>query len=215
MTKANDTFQRARTDTQKEQRRRAILDAARARLAEVGFERFSMGPLAKAAGVSRSTLYLYFPTREELLYTLHLEALQAWHDAFFERAGRGIPVEATLAAFFDSAEATPFILETLPRVPTVLEQNISVACLIAGKRQNRAIAQAVMDHLAESLGVTEATAFGLLRGFLALLIGTTHGLRRPDVDMDALPEDVRQELIAMDPRGAFLEAGLWMVQGSR
>jgi AcrR family transcriptional regulator len=211
---AEDHFQRARTEDQKELRRQAILDAAHAHLIDVGFERFSMGPLARAAGVSRSTLYLYFPTREELLYTLHLQALHAWRDAFLGSVDTGMPTEPILAAFFDSAVRTPLILETLPRVPTVLEHNVSVACLVDGKRQNRAVAQSVIQTLAQAFGVTEPVAYELTRGLLALLIGTTHGLQRPDVDLEALPEDVQQDLAAMDPRGAFLQSALWLVRGA-
>ncbi len=173
-----------------------------------------MGPLARAAGVSRSTLYLYFPTREELLYTLHLEALHAWKDALFASTEPEMPTEAYLAAYFDTAQRTPLILQTLPRVPTVLERNLSAACLIDGKRQNRAIAVAVVEHMAQALGVSEQTAFGLTRGLLALLIGATHALQRPDVALESLPEDVQQDLAAMDPRAAFLEAGVWLVRGA-
>lgn len=213
-TDPEDSFQRARTDDQKEVRRQAIIEAARAHLAKVGFERFSMGPLAKAAGVARGTLYLYFPTREELLYTLHLEALHAWKDALFETTRPGMTTEAYLAAYFDAAQRTPLVLETLPRVPSVLERNLSMELLIDGKRQNRAIAVAVAEHMATTIGVSQPTAYGLLRGLLALLIGTTHALQRPDVSLETLPEDVQQDLAAMDPRAAFLEAGLWLVRGA-
>ena len=209
-----DGFQRARTDDQKEVRRQAILEAGRALLAEVGFERFSMVVLAKAAGVSRGTLYLYFPTREELLYTVHLGALHAWKDAFLESTEPGMTSEAFLAAYFDTAHQTPLVLQTLPRVPSVLERNVSVPCLVDGKRQNRAIVVAVAARMVKSLGVSEQTAYGLLRGLLALLIGTTHALQRPDVALEALPEDVQQDLAAMNPRAAFLEAGIWLVRGA-
>lgn len=209
-----DGFQRARTDDQKEVRRRAILQAAREHLVEVGFERFAMGPLARAAGVSRSALYLYFPTREELVYTLHLEALHAWKQALFESTEPGTTTEAYLAAYFDTAQRTPLILQTLPRVPTVLERNVSATCLIDGKRQNRVIAAEVVEHLAKAIGVSEQTAYGITRGLLALLIGATHGLQRPDVALETLPPDVQQDLAAMDPRGAFLEAGVWLIRGA-
>lgn len=212
---AEDSFQRARTEDQKEVRRQAILEAARTHLTEVGFERFSLGPLAKAAGVSRSTLYLYFPTREELLYTLHLEALNAWKERLFERTAPGMTAEAYLAAYFDTAQQTPLILQTLPQVPTVLERNLSTASLVDGKRQTRAIVMAVLEDMSRALGVSEPTAYGLSRGLLALLIGATHGLQRPDVDFASLPEDVRQDLAAMNPREAFLEAGVWLVEGAR
>lgn len=209
-----DGFQRARTDDQKEVRRRAILDAARAHLVEVGFDRFSMGAVAKKSGVARATLYLYFPTREELLYTLHLQALRSWADALLERVGPSATPETFLTAYFDTAHETPLILETLPRVPGVLERNVSVACLIDGKRQHREMGVEVAAHMQTALGVPESTAWGLLRGLLALLIGTTHALQRPDVDLEPLPEDVRDELAAMNPREAFLEAGLWLIRGA-
>ena len=57
-------------------------------------------------------------------------------------------------------------------------------------------------------------AYGLLRGLLALLIGTTHALQQPDIATETLPRDVQQDLAALDPRGAFLEAGLWLVRGA-
>lgn len=209
-----DGFQRARTDDQKEVRRRVILDAARAHLVEVGFDRFSMGAVAKSAGVARATLYLYFPTREELLYTLHLQALRAWADALLARVGPSATPETFLAAYFDTAHDTPLILETLPRVPSVLERNVSTACLIDGKRQHHAMGVEVAAHMRAALGVSEMTAWGLLRGLLALLIGTTHALQRPDVDLEPLPDDVREELAAMNPRAAFLEAGLWLIRGA-
>jgi AcrR family transcriptional regulator len=52
-------FRRARSEPEKERRRRDILAAARAQLAQVGVESFSMVPLAKETGVARGTLYLY------------------------------------------------------------------------------------------------------------------------------------------------------------
>ncbi len=209
-----DDFQRARSNGQKEARRRAILEAAHAHLTDVGFERFSMGPLAKAAGIARGTLYLYFPTREELLYTLHLEAMQAWKDAFLEALEPGMGPEACLAAYFDAAQRTPLVLQTLPRVPSVLERNVSAACLIDGKRLHRAIGVEVVGRLARVLQVSESTAYRLTRGLLALLIGTTHGLQRPDVPLEDLPDDVQQDLAMMDPRAAFLEAGRWLIRGA-
>ena len=207
-------FQRARTEDQKEARRLAILRAARAHLAETGFEKFSMAPLAKAAGVARGTLYLYFPTREELLYTLHLEALQAWADALLASIEPEMSAEACLAAYFDSAVRTPLVLETLPQVPSVLERNLSTELLIEGKRLNLAIGEVVAERMAGILGVSTHTASSLLRGLLALLIGTTYALQRPDVELAPLPDDVRQFLAAMDPRAAFIEAALWMVRGA-
>jgi AcrR family transcriptional regulator len=48
-------------------RRRRILDGARAAFLRFGFERASMADIAAGAGVSRTALYHYFPGKEEVL----------------------------------------------------------------------------------------------------------------------------------------------------
>ena len=54
----------------------AILEATRRVIAERGPERFTMSAIATAAGVSRPTLYRWFPTKDALLaaLTAHEEA---------------------------------------------------------------------------------------------------------------------------------------------
>src|SRR5689334_5409477 len=73
-------MRRARKEEDKELRRRAILDAARTLFAERGVVGFAMGEVAERAGLSRATLYLYWPTREELLLAVLEELLWQWLD---------------------------------------------------------------------------------------------------------------------------------------
>src|SRR5579872_2689987 len=47
-------------------KRRQILDGARAVFLAQGFDAASMGEIARAAGVSKGTLYVYFKHKEEL-----------------------------------------------------------------------------------------------------------------------------------------------------
>ena len=48
------------------ERRRAILDAARAALATRDYHAVTMDDVARAAGVAKGSVYLYFPTKERL-----------------------------------------------------------------------------------------------------------------------------------------------------
>ena len=57
----------------------AILEATRQLIAERGPERFTMSAIASAAGVSRPTLYRWFPTKDALL-----EALTAHEEQRFD-----------------------------------------------------------------------------------------------------------------------------------
>lgn len=51
-------------------KRRQILDGARAVFLEKGFDAASMGEIARAAGVSKGTLYVYFESKEDLFGAL-------------------------------------------------------------------------------------------------------------------------------------------------
>jgi AcrR family transcriptional regulator len=57
-------------------RRRAILDAACAVFREMGFERASMAAISARAGASKTTLYSYFESKEELFIAAMVDAME-------------------------------------------------------------------------------------------------------------------------------------------
>lgn len=59
--------------TGSDQKRRQVLDGARRVFLSAGFDGASMGEIAKAAGVSKGTLYTYFASKEALFEALILE----------------------------------------------------------------------------------------------------------------------------------------------
>jgi AcrR family transcriptional regulator len=54
-------------DRQREERERLILDAAEELLAEKGYHEMSIDEIAARVGVSKGTVYLHFPSKEELV----------------------------------------------------------------------------------------------------------------------------------------------------
>jgi len=79
----------------------ALREAAVNLIARYGYEAVSMRQLAAEVGVQAAALYRYFPTKEDLLFTLmreHMEALTGGWEA--ARPGAASPVEL-LAAFVD------------------------------------------------------------------------------------------------------------------
>lgn len=63
--------QRAVAVADKEERRNAILDAAEALFIEFPARVASVAEVAEAAGLAKGTVYLYFPSKEEMLLALH------------------------------------------------------------------------------------------------------------------------------------------------
>ena len=51
-------------------KRRQILDGASKVFMEFGFDGASMGEIARAAGVSKGTLYVYFDNKEQLFQAI-------------------------------------------------------------------------------------------------------------------------------------------------
>jgi AcrR family transcriptional regulator len=72
------TFERARRPEHKEQRRAAIMSAARALGAERGVREVTLGDIATAAGMAKSNVLRYFGTREEIYLDLMIEAWREW-----------------------------------------------------------------------------------------------------------------------------------------
>lgn len=64
-----------------ENKEEAIREKAIEMIVKEGFDGLSMNKLAKAAGVSPATIYIYYKNREDLLNQLFMEAQKAFADA--------------------------------------------------------------------------------------------------------------------------------------
>ena len=93
----------------REQRRVQILQAAGAEFKAHGFAGSSMQGIAKAAGISRASLYTYFGGKEEVFHAV--VKLFEWNIArqaqrAVEELGPGAPLVARLTAAFGTRQAT-------------------------------------------------------------------------------------------------------------
>jgi len=124
--------------------RRRLLDATLLALSRSGRRRLSLSEVALTAGVSRPTLYRYFPTKQDLLVALAEHEHQRFDDGM-AAAIEGLEAEARLdaalrfmAAFQDAygpqhfAELEPaFILD---RMTQVLPASRAILALLVEER---------------------------------------------------------------------------------
>ena len=136
------TFQRARSEEQREVRRRAILGTAAAMLAEMPVAEVTLNELSRRVGLAKSNVLRYFESREAVLLELLDSAWQEWLaaleadlggaiDAPAPPAGRGDQLAAALAA---SLAARPVLCDLLSAQAAVLERNVSTQVAAAYKR---------------------------------------------------------------------------------
>lgn len=79
-------------------KRRQIVDGARSVFLDRGFEGASMGEIARVAGVSKGTLYVYFQNKEELFAAI-MDAERQAHQAMLRALDISAPTECVLTEF--------------------------------------------------------------------------------------------------------------------
>ncbi|OLB66629.1 MAG: hypothetical protein AUI10_02210 [Actinobacteria bacterium 13_2_20CM_2_72_6] len=82
-------------ERKKQQTRQSIADTARALFAERGFDRVTVAEVARAANVSEATVFNYFPTKEDLVFS----GLEAFEEALLGAVRDRAPGESIVAAF--------------------------------------------------------------------------------------------------------------------
>lgn len=72
------SFKRARNEADKDTRRREILTAAMDLYDSQGLHNVRVDAIAKAAGIAKGTVYLYYKSREAIFIELYEEAFADW-----------------------------------------------------------------------------------------------------------------------------------------
>ncbi|HEU4326587.1 MAG TPA: TetR family transcriptional regulator [Roseiflexaceae bacterium] len=132
-----ETKRRARSATDKQQRRGQILDTALAMWADHSFASVSMADVATRSGLAKGTLYLYFETKEELFLAMLGRLLDAWFDDLDSGLAGVERWEASGAAELICAilERHTALTRMLPIAASILEHNISLESARAYKER--------------------------------------------------------------------------------
>ena len=166
--------ERARKSEDKELRRRAILDAARALFAERGLSGFAMADVAARAGIVKGTLYLYWPTREELLLSVLEELLWQWLDELdgrFDDAGAPTPPRRLASIVCDSLASYEPLGRLLAVLQTVLEHNVSRDSIVRFKSERAARMAMSGARLERRVPLRAGEGVRVLLHLNALLVG--------------------------------------------
>lgn len=172
-------FVRARRPEHKQQRREAILAAARDLAAESGMRTVSLGSVATAVGLAKSNVVRYFGTREEIYLELAAEGWTAWGAEVAERLRDASGQDETVAALTETLAGRPLFCDLLSHTATTLEHNISVPAARAFKRVVLGVLADLAGDVAQAHGVlTEQEGFEIAAA-AAALAGTFYPTANP------------------------------------
>lgn len=85
--------------------RAALLRAGEAALLEAGLPGVSPRSVCEQAGLARSSFYDYFPSRDDLLVAIAIDAIERWDAEIAEALADVAPGRARLTAFVDATMA--------------------------------------------------------------------------------------------------------------
>lgn len=136
------TFQRARSEEQREIRRQAILDTARSMLDEMPAAEVGLNELSRRVGLAKSNVLRYFESREAVLLELLGSVLEAWIAEVSQELADGVDPSLPagergdqMAAVLSRSLARHTVLCDLANAQAgVLEHNVSVDVVLRHKR---------------------------------------------------------------------------------
>jgi AcrR family transcriptional regulator len=160
-------------------RRRAAIVAAAAHLyARRGFNGASVADLAKACSTSKSLVYHYFPSRDDILYEVmaaHLDALVDAADRTTRSGDAAERLRALTAAFMDlyagARDSHKVLLNELDNLPPARRADV-----VAKQRRIIAVVEALVREIRPQAGEHALPIAMLFFG----MINWTHTWFRPD-----------------------------------
>jgi AcrR family transcriptional regulator len=130
-------FQRARRPEHKQERREAILAAARELAGERPVREISLGDIARRVGLAKSNLLRYFESREDVFLRMLLREWESWRISLTERLRPGGATADNLATTIARTLAErPLFCDLISEMSAVLERNVSAAAVQTFKSQS-------------------------------------------------------------------------------
>jgi AcrR family transcriptional regulator len=145
-------------ESKKEQTRTAIARAALALFVERGFERVSIAEIASAAGVSKMTVFNYFPAKEDMFFAFTHGTLPDFAGAVAALPARGSVVDAVhhfVRSEFERRAEWTGLHEGAEKFTKMIRDSPT---LMAGyARQWRALESSLIDAVSHAADVPRAS----------------------------------------------------------
>ena len=193
-------FIRARSDEQKELRYAEIRAAAIRLYAEMGYEEITLAAIAREAGFTRSNLYKYYSSKDEIFLEILMTDIVAWREDLQCRLkGKPCSIGEFATRFAQSYLNHARLLDSLTILFVFIEKNASVENLTGFKA-------GLKNEMANLVGLTcmalPAMSVQQAEEFLIMQISTANGL----YPMTNLTEKQQQAVLAAgldNPHGSF------------
>jgi AcrR family transcriptional regulator len=200
-------FQRARSEEQREQRRRAILRVAADMVAEMPVADITLNELSRRVGFAKSNVLRYFESREAVLLELLDKAWRDWLQRLAADLPGGVDTGYPRVAAIITASLVDdrLFCELLSVSSAVLERNVSAEVARRYKLAAIANTEALSDLIDRAIAELDAPgSFAFAAGTLVAITGIWP-LTHPSEAMRRVYEDPAMARLRLDFRGALEE----------
>jgi AcrR family transcriptional regulator len=166
--------QRAIQAEAKQERHHAILDAAERLLSRSKDRMANVAEVADEAGLAKGTVYLYFPSKEELLLAVHERNIDGFFRALIARldSERAVTIDDMLALTHEHMVEPPLFLPLAARCFGMMGQGVPPEAALAFKQRMAQRLQTAGAGLERHFpDLAEGAGVALLRHSYALVIG--------------------------------------------
>ncbi|GLZ46680.1 TetR family transcriptional regulator [Actinomycetospora sp. NBRC 106375] len=212
------TFRRARSDEQREERRRAILATTAAMLAEMPVADVSLNEISRRVGLAKSNVLRYVESREAALLDLLHAELAEWLEIVRASPPASGSVRERVDGAADLVARTlaerPVLCDLLGAQAAVLERNVSTDLAVRHKRESMAAAGELAAVLRGHVPELSEDASVRAAGAAALCAGAAWTATQPSAAM-CVAYDENPDLAAMrlDFGGAVRELVAVLISG--
>ena len=184
---------RARSQEAKLARRQLILKMTEQILRTDGFDRFTMNRLASTAGLAKGTIYLYFPSREELVLCLYTDLNERWisHFLTLQQAGFSENYQNLCVNFYECFVADDLLVNLAARASSLLEPCVSISAWVIAKKAYARIARRLGGMFCTNYNCSPSQGQRLAWAFLVAITGAQQrAIERHDNQV--IPEELQK-----------------------
>ena len=168
-------MKRASTVQKKEERRASIVEHARAWIAQRSFDEIHLDDLARELDLVKGTLYLYFPTKQDLFASILVEEMEAWWEGAMAAPATGSPGDDLCRGLADRN----LLVRLIASLHMIIEPGLSPEGLRQMKTWFRDFAERASRDIEARYPALKAAASGLSWGYTRSWSGYLSLLSRP------------------------------------
>jgi AcrR family transcriptional regulator len=209
------TWKRARTEEQKDIRLAEIISATERLYSKFSFEEITFAAIAKEANFTRSNLYKYFSSKEEIFLAFLKRDVVQWRQELLAEFSSdcNCTVRQFAGIWVDFVVKQERLLGLIAILYTSLEKNIALEQMVAFKRQAVIEYSAVVELLCRLFpGLTAKQAVDFLQLQFSVAIGLYHMTDLSDLQQEVL-NDPEFEQFKVDLVSSYREAVVHIISG--